>query len=125
MTNGQDVVATYVEVWNTPDPDARRALAEACWVPDATYQDPATGYVGPAALAAGCRAFADRLPGARIEIVGQVVVHHGHASFAWCVRDAGGAVVREGVDFVEFAGDGRIRRIVGFFGLPPYANLTA
>jgi hypothetical protein len=119
------VAASYVAVWNTPDPAARRALVESCWAPDGTYQDPVTGFDGPDALAAGCRAFADRWPGSRIEILGEVVAHHAYACFAWCVRGADGSVLREGIDFAEFADDGRIRRIVGFFGRPPYSEPAA
>lgn len=117
----EETVAAYVAGWNEPDAGARRKLFESCWADDGVYLDPRTVMSGPDELTAGCRAFADRSPGATIELVGAVAAHHGHASFSWCVRGADGTVLRDGIDHVELAPDGRIRRVVGFFGTPPWA----
>lgn len=46
--------------------------------------------------------------------------HDGYACSGWEIRQLEGGVLIEGTDFVTFAPDGRISRIVGFFGpLPP------
>jgi hypothetical protein len=45
-----------------------------------------------------------------------VDLHHGRLRFAWKLTDASGRTVVEGIDFCELASDGRLRRIVGFFG---------
>jgi hypothetical protein len=45
-----------------------------------------------------------------------VDLHHGRLRFAWKLTDASGRTVVEGIDFCELAPDGRLRRIVGFFG---------
>lgn len=116
----ESVVAAYVAGWNTADDAARRAVFEGCWADDGVYADPATVMAGRDELTAGCRRFAQRWPGALVELVGGIAEHHGHASFAWCVRDPDGTVLRAGIDHAEFAPDGRIRRIVGFFGSPPW-----
>jgi hypothetical protein len=116
----EETVATYVAGWNEPDDDARRKLFASCWADGGVYLDPMTVLAGLDELTAGCRRFAERSPGAVIELVGSVATHHGHASFSWCVRGADGTVLRNGIDHVELADDGRIRRVVGFFGTPPW-----
>lgn len=118
----RETVATYVAAWNTPDEAERRKLFERCWTDAGVYTDPAVVRDGREELTATCRRFADRWPGAKIETVGDVAAHHGFAAFAWCVRGADGSVIEQGVDFAEFADDGRISRIVGFFGLPPFGS---
>ena len=45
-------------------------------------------------------------------------VHHGMLRFAWKFVVADGKVQTEGVDFVEIATDGRLKKVVGFFGSP-------
>lgn len=116
----EEAVAAYVAGWNQPDEQVRRELFTSCWADDGVYLDPMTVMSGRKELTAGSRRFAQRWPGATIEMVGGIAAHHGHASFAWCVRGVDGAVLREGLDHVEFADDGRIRRVVGFFGTPPW-----
>ena len=36
--------------------------------------------------------------------------------FTWKAVSADGKTVIEGIDFVELAGDGKLKKIVGFFG---------
>lgn len=45
-----------------------------------------------------------------------VDTHHGHLRFAWELVGPDGQVAVAGVDVGELAEDGRLRRIVGFFG---------
>ena len=53
--------------------------------------------------------------GARTELRGNVDEHHGLLRFAWSIAGPDGPVM-EGMEFGELAEDGRLRRIVGFFG---------
>ena len=39
--------------------------------------------------------------------------------FTWRMLLADGSVFVEGTDFGELSADGRLERIVGFFGVPP------
>jgi len=45
-----------------------------------------------------------------------VDAHHGLARFAWRIVQADGSMLPEGIDFAEISAEGRIQRIMGFFG---------
>lgn len=114
------IVAAYVDAWNTGDEAERRRLLETSFADAGTYTDPAVDLAGRDALAEHAAAFGRRWPGARIELTSGIDHHHGLIRFGWRVAGPDGATLREGVDFAEIASDGRLRRIVGFFGpLPP------
>ena len=57
--------------------------------------------------------------GARVVATSDVDAYDGHLRFAWRMLDADGVVTLEGIDFGELAPDGRLKRIVGFFGPLP------
>ena len=56
------------------------------------------------------------MPGHRIDVTTAVDEHDGHLRFGWTMFDPAGAVVVEGMDYGTLAADGRLQRIVGFFG---------
>ena len=45
-----------------------------------------------------------------------VDAHNGHLRFAWALVGPDGAVAVSGVDVADLAADGRLARVVGFFG---------
>jgi hypothetical protein len=108
------VIADYVAAWNCADPGARAALLTASWAPGATYTDPTVELHGAAELAAHIVAKQTQRPGAVIELTGPVDAHHDWASFRWRARQ-GEATLVSGFDCVQFAADGRVQRVVGFF----------
>ncbi|MDE0725948.1 MAG: nuclear transport factor 2 family protein [Alphaproteobacteria bacterium] len=105
-----DIVNAYGAAWLEADADARRALLDIAWSDNGTYQDPTADVAGRGALVAHIGRFHQSMPGAQILI-----------RFTWKMLGADGAVAMEGVDFGELADDGRIAKIVGFFG-PPKAH---
>jgi hypothetical protein len=119
MPSTDETVAAYAQAWNEPDEAKRRKLLEAAWAADGTYTDPTAHVEGRAALVAHIAGFHQQMPGARIRATSGIDVHHGRLRFTWAMDDAHGAVVVEGIDFGELAPDGRLARIVGFFGPPP------
>jgi hypothetical protein len=118
-----ETVTAYGDSWNEPDEAKRRALLESAWADDATYCDPTASVDGRDALLTHIAGFREAFPGARIETASGVDVHHGWGRFAWSMVGADGAVAMEGFDVCQFADDGRLQRIVGFFGpFPPMAT---
>jgi hypothetical protein len=111
----EEIVSTYGASWNEPDPTARAALLERSWADDGVYCDPTARVEGRAALIAHIGGFVETMPGHTIEITSSVDAHHDRFRFAW-VMCKDGEPLLEGLDFGEFAADGRIRRIDGFFG---------
>jgi hypothetical protein len=62
-----------------------------------------------------------RFPDHRFRRCSGVDTHHDQLRFAWDLAGPDGAVVVAGLDLGELAGDGRLRRITGFFGDLPAA----
>ncbi len=122
MTGVQEMVETYAAAWNEPDPVARRALLERSWADDGTYTDPTAAVAGREALIAHIDAFQQQFPGVPIVLTSGVDEHHGWVRFGWRMPAADGTVIVEGLDCGELAPDGRLRRIVGFFGPLPSAG---
>jgi hypothetical protein len=90
------------------------------WADDGVYCDPTATVDGRDALVAHIGGFQAQLPGARIETSSGVDEHDGWLRFAWTMIGADGTPAMEGFDVGELGPDGRLRRIVGFFGpFPP------
>jgi hypothetical protein len=115
----QQIAETYGAAWNETNEGKRRALLEQAWADDGVYTDPQSHVEGRDALVALITGFQQTMPGARIVPTSAADEHHGQIRFTWRMDGADGKAVMEGIDFGELAPDGRIKRIVGFFGPPP------
>jgi hypothetical protein len=111
-----EIVDAYCAAWNEGDDAKRRALLESSWADKGTYTDPTAHVEGRDALDAHIAGFTERMPGHRIDPTSWVDEHHGWFRFSWKIVGPDGATVLEGFDVGEQAADGRIARIVGFFG---------
>lgn len=111
-----ELIDTYCEAWSDPDPERRRTLLASVWADGATYTDPTVHAAGLDDLLAHIDTVLARRPGAKVVRTTRVDVHHGFARFAWHVVQADGSALPEGLDLAELSTDGRIRRIIGFFG---------
>lgn len=118
-------IDAYVQAWNTPAAQTRSKLLAEAMTADGTYVDPAKHLDTPADIADYIgQALADH-PHRRIVRTTDVDVHNLVCRFNWCLVRSDGTHGSESVDFVEFAADGRIRRVTGFFGpLEPRADLA-
>jgi hypothetical protein len=110
------LIDLYCSVWNEADPARRAAILEPIWGEDATYTDPRSDLRGAAELLAHIAGIVSAREGAQILRTSVVDTHHRLARFEWQAVDAAGTTLLDGVDFVEIAPDGRIRKVVGFFG---------
>lgn len=110
-----EIVAAYGAAWNETDEAKRTALLERSWADDGVYTDPTATVEGRTALIAHIGGFQAMLAGHTIDLVSGVDTYGEVFRFAWVMRK-GAEIATEGIDFGELAPDGRIRRIVGFFG---------
>jgi len=117
-----EIVAAYGAAWNEPDEAKRTALLDKAWSDDGIYNDPTATAYGRDALITHIAGFHAAMPGHTIDLTSGVDTYDGVFRFAWVMRN-GNEVTLEGVDFGELAPDGRIQRIVGFFG--PFPTLAA
>jgi hypothetical protein len=121
------LIDTYCAAWSDPDPTRRRELLGGVWADGATYTEPTVHTAGLDDLLAHIDTVVARRPGARVVRTSRVDAHHDLARFAWRVVQADGTALPEGLDLAELSADGRIRRIIGFFGplvsdAPPDSN---
>ena len=112
-------VENYVAAWNEPDAAARTKLLEGCWAKDATHLDPNADLKGRAALVAHIAKMQAGRPGARIEFMSGIDVHHNVVRFLWRLVRGDGSAGDVSIDFGEVDAAGRLTKIVGFFGGPP------
>ena len=112
----EQAIATYCAAWNETDAVARDALLAQVWADGATYTDPTVHLTGRPALVAHIDAVFARYPGSTIEMTSAVDAHHTVARFAWRKVLADGTALPEGIDFAEVGPDGKLTRIIGFFG---------
>ena len=121
-----EVVLAYIEAWSTSDDMKRRELLDRSLADDATYTDPMYEVRGKEEIAnligrsLSGEAYDGAGAGARIPISSGVDQHHEMLRFSWVLIGPQKELLLEGMDFVELAGDGRLKRINGFFGpFPP------
>jgi hypothetical protein len=115
-TDLAQLIDTYCQAWSEPDAQRRAQLLAQVWSEGATYTDPTVHAAGSGELLAHIAQVVARRPGARIVRTSAVDEHHGLARFSWRLIEADGTLRPEGIDFVELSADGRIGRIIGFFG---------
>lgn len=118
-------VAALDAAWQATDPGERERLLERALAPGAELvgPEPVGRHVGVPAIGALIGGFAARWPGARVVVTTGIDAHHAWARYGWAIRGAGGEPLLEGMDVVETAPDGRLARVVMFYGaLPPLAS---
>jgi hypothetical protein len=115
-TDVTTIVDDYLAAWNERDEQHRAALIERAWTPEGRLIDPpfeGEGHEGIGQMAAVMHEhYADH----RFEHTSGVDLHHDHLRFAWQLVGPDGAVAVAGIDVADLAEDGRLARVVGFFG---------
>ncbi|MFG3598189.1 nuclear transport factor 2 family protein [Bradyrhizobium sp. RDI18] len=112
-------VTQYMAAWNEPDDAARRALLAQCWSDNGVYLDPNVSLAGRDALAEKIGEVLASRPGARPEFMSGIDVHHHVVRFLWRLVRPDGTCGDTSIDFGEVGPDGRLVKIVGFFGPAP------
>jgi hypothetical protein len=112
-------VLAYAAAWNEPDAAVRLEILERCWADAGAYVDPTVELRGRSALCEHISKVQAGRPGVRIELMSGVDLHHDVVRFLWRLARADGSVGETSIDFGEVDGDGRLKRIVGFFGEAP------
>jgi hypothetical protein len=112
-------VLEYVSAWNEPDAATRLKILERCWADDAAYVDPNVDLRGRSALCEHISKMQAKRPGARIEMLSGVDLHHHVVRFLWRLVRADGSFGETSIDFGEVDASGRLTKISGFFGEAP------
>jgi hypothetical protein len=111
-----DIVDSHLLAYAMADVDRRNALVAANWNPDGELLDPPLEGRGHTEISALADAVLTHFAGHRFERTTAVDSHHGFARYGWDLVGPGGAIAVSGIDVVQFDDDGKLLRIVGFFG---------
>ena len=115
----REVVTQYMAAWNEPEAATREALLEQCWSHGGVYLDPRASLSGRDQLARHIATIQGSRPGARLEFMSGIDVHHNVVRFLWRLVRADGSRGDVSIDFGEVGTDRRLVKIIGFFGAPP------
>jgi hypothetical protein len=86
---------------------------------DGRLVDPPLEARGHQGIADQAATLLSQFPQHRFERSTTVDAHHNFLRYGWRLRGPDGTAVLEGVDFAELDVDGRLARVVGFFGVQP------
>ncbi len=120
MTPHDDPQATwerYALAWKATSAEEKRALLEQSLCEDCTYTDPLAQAADPEALVAYMLSFHAQVPGGHF-VTRHYQFHHGRSVAVWDMVDGSGAKLGDGISFGEYAPDGRLRAMTGFFEAP-------
>lgn len=116
----EEVLRAYAAIWAEPDAVRRDEFLAQSLLSDAEVIGPGYQFKGHRAISAEVERFLHHDPGSRPVFSSGYVAHHNVARFTVAMLDRQDVVVAEGEDIVEFAEDGRIARVITFWGaLPP------
>jgi len=115
------LIDTYLDAYGEPDRARRDELIARVWSADGALVDPPLTGEGHDGISTMAEAVQSQFAGHRFRRASGVDEHHGFVRYAWELVGPDGAVAVGGLDVGELDGDGRLRRVVGFFGPLPAA----
>jgi hypothetical protein len=104
--------------WNEADPALVRRHLEQALVPGAEFIDPSIVTRGLDEFEANVLAVQASVPGAVYSRTSGVDSHHGLHRYSWQISRDGETVIT-GFDVTEVDDDGKVVRVLGFFGPLP------
>ena len=109
-------VDSFFATWSEKDESRRRTALTAIATDDVTFADAFSGTEGIDDLVAHLAAAQLHMPGVVLERSGDVRHCQGTALADWVAKGPDGAPRGRGTNVFELAADGRIARVVGFWG---------
>ena len=85
------------------------------------YRDPLTSVEGHAALIDYMVGFHQQVPGGSFRTT-SFRAHSARSCATWHLCDAAGAVIGDGISYGEYAADGKLLAMTGFFDVPAQAG---
>ena len=107
--------------WNERDPVNLRGHLEKALAPGVLFIDPSVETHGIDEFEANVHKVQAGLPGADYARTSAVDSHHGLHRYSWQIS-RGGEVLLPGFDVTETDDEGRVTRVLGFFGPLPESD---
>ena len=112
----------HLEAYALDDAARRDALVASAWNADGELLDPPLEGHGHAEISALADVVLTHYAGHKFVRTTAVDAHHGFARYGWDLSASDGTVAVSGIDVVQFDEEGKLLRVVGFFGpLEPVA----
>lgn len=111
-----DAVDTHLRAYCERDRDRRVRMLDTVWSTDGELIDPPFEGSGIDGISAMVDTLLEHYPGHRFERTTDVDAHHSSARYGWSLTSPDGDAAVTGTDIIDLDTDGKIRRIVGFFG---------
>lgn len=109
----------YVRAWSEPDTDLAEALLSSCWTEASEIIGPGYHFKGTGAVLAEIERFHAEQPGCRAVVTSAFDTHGHWTRFTIAMIEPDGTLGHEGWDIVEQDDDGKIRRVITFWGPLP------
>lgn len=111
-----ELIDTHLRAYCEPDPVRRRQLLDTVWASEGRLVDPPFEGTGVGEISTMVDTLLEHYPAHRFERLTEVDAHHSFARYGWALVAPDGTTAVGGTDIVELRPDGRIARVVGFFG---------
>ena len=122
MTTLDHLIDSHLAGYCEPDPARRTALLQSVWDARGELLDPPLVGTGPEEIAALTDVVLQHYPAHRFVRTSAIDAHHDHARYTWALTAPDGTPTMTGTDVATIV-DGRLARIIGFFGdLSPVAS---
>ncbi|MEO7547625.1 MAG: hypothetical protein ABIT82_04330 [Ramlibacter sp.] len=115
-------VDSWLAAYCQPDPTRRLEAIRGAWNEHGHLADPPFEARGHQGIADAGGTLLAQFPGHAFERTTALDAHHNFLRYGWRLLNHEGVAVMEGVDMVELDVDGRLMRVVGFFGAQPPAR---
>lgn len=115
-TATETLVDAHLAAYCEADDTRRQQAVARLWNPDGRLVDPPLEAAGHAGIARQGALLLSQFPGHRFVRSTDIDAHHEFVRYGWRLESPEGAAVLEGVDVLELDVDGRIGRVIGFFG---------
>lgn len=110
-----ELIDLHLEAYGEPDPARRAALVAQVWAADGVLADPPFDATGRDGIADLTTIVLEHFPGHIFRRTTAVDEHHGIARYGWELIGPDGSVAVSGLDVADI-NDGRLQRVIGFFG---------
>ena len=111
-----DTIDTHLRAYAEPDPGVRAGLIAQIWADDGQLFDPPFDGTGRDAIAGLTDVVLEHYPAHTFQRTTTIDEHHGFARYGWALTGADGTVAVTGIDVATLDDQGRLTRVVGFFG---------
>jgi hypothetical protein len=116
----KDIWETYVATWKQPSAQAKADSLAISVEAACTYRDPIVTATGHAALIEYMLTFHKQVPGGHF-VTTYFNAHNARSIAKWNMVTGDGTVIGDGVSYGEYAPNGKLITMTGFFEVPPSA----